>query len=171
MLNPLWGIVNDVLKGVGLFSIIPKEGWLGSESLALIIVALVGVWQYVGLPMILFIAALAGIDDELIDAGRVDGTSALGLFWRIKFPLILPTAGVVTILTFVNNFSAFEIVSVMTNGSPNGRTVLLNNMFYWSMFADSNPDAGPTVGSAIFLIILTVVCLYLFGFQRRLIRD
>ncbi len=70
MLNPLWGIVNDFIKGIGLGSIIPKEGWLGSPSLALTVVALVGVWQYVGLPMILFLAALLGIDDELVDAAR-----------------------------------------------------------------------------------------------------
>lgn len=171
MLNPLWGIVNSMLKNVGLAAIIPKEGWLGSESWALIVVALVGVWQYVGLPMILFIAALVGIDDELIDAGRVDGASGLGIFWRIKFPLILPTLGIVTILTFVSNFSAFENVFVMTDGGPNHHTMLLNNLFYGAMFSDPNPDIGPTVGGAIFLIILTVVCIYLFGFHRRLIRD
>src|SRR5258708_26884379 len=113
MLNPLWGIVNDFIKGIGLGSIIPKEGWLGSPSRALTAVALVGVWQYVGLPMILFLAALLGIDDELVDAARVDGANLWIIFWGIKFPLILPTVGIVTVLTFVGNFSTFENVFVM----------------------------------------------------------
>ncbi len=72
MLNPLWGIINNLFKGIGLADAIPKEGWLGSPALALTVVALVGVWQYVGLPMILFLAALLGIDEELSDAARVD---------------------------------------------------------------------------------------------------
>jgi len=176
MLNPLWGIINNVIKGVGLGSIIPKEGWLGSP-VALIVVALVGVWQYVGLPMILFLASLVGIDDELIDAGRVDGASGLGIFWRIKFPLILPTVGIVTILTFVGNFSSFENVFVMQGSAagPDYHTDLLAVFFYRTMFGNfdrlSDPNMGPTIGSMMFLIILTVVCIYLFGFQRRLIRD
>jgi len=177
MLNPLWGIVNNIIKGIGLASIMPKEGWLGSPNLALVVVALVGVWQYVGLPMILFMASLLGIDDELIDEGRVDGATAWGIFWRIKFPLILPTVGIVTILTFVGNFSAFENVFVMqgSTAGPDYRTDILGTFFYRTMFGNFGqlPDTsmGATVGSMMFLIILTVVCIYLFGFQRRLIRD
>jgi raffinose/stachyose/melibiose transport system permease protein len=177
MLNPLWGIINNIVKGVGLASIIPKEGWLGSPALALIVVALVGVWQYVGLPMILFLASLLGIDEELIDEGRVDGATAWGIFWRIKFPLILPTVGIVTILTFVGNFSAFENVFVMQGSmaGPDYRTDILGTFFYRTLFGNfsqlPDPSMGPTVGSTMFLIILTGVLIYLFGFQRRLIRD
>lgn len=177
MLNPLWGIVNGFFKGVGLESIIPREGWLGSPTLALTVVALVGVWQYVGLPMILFLAALVGIDSELIDAARVDGATPWGVFWRIKFPLILPTAGIVTILTFVGNFSAFDNVYVMqgAQAGPDFATDLLGTFFYRTMFGPlgqlPNPSMGTTIATMMFLIILTGVVLYLFVFQRRLIRD
>jgi len=177
MLNPLWGIINTFFKGIGLGSIIPKEGWLGSPSLALTVVALVGVWQYVGLPMILFLAALLGIDEDLIEAARVDGASPWGAFWRIKFPLILPTVGIVTILTFVGNFSAFENVFVMqgTQAGPGYATDLLGTFFYRTMFGNlgqlPNLNLGTTIATTMFLIILTGVCMYLFIFQRRLIRD
>src|SRR5215207_2878742 len=131
MLNPLWGIINNVFKGVGLADAIPREGWLGSPTLALTVVALVGVWQYIGLPMILFLAALIRIDDELIEAAYVDGATAWTVFWRIKFPLILPTVGIVTILTFVGNFSTFENVFVMqgSTAGPEFRTDLLGTFF------------------------------------------
>jgi raffinose/stachyose/melibiose transport system permease protein len=177
MLNPLWGVINSLLKGVGLGGLIPKEGWLGSPSLALTVVALVGVWQYVGLPFILFLAALLGIDEELTDASRVDGATPWATFWRIRFPLILPTIGIVTILTFVGNFSTFENVFVMqgTQAGPNYATDLLGTFFYRAMFGAlgqlPNLNMGTTIATTMFLVILLGVCMYLFIFQRRLIRD
>jgi raffinose/stachyose/melibiose transport system permease protein len=177
MLNPLWGVVNGFFKGVGLASLIPKEGWLGSPDLALTVVALVGVWQYIGLPMILFLAALLAIDGELIDAARVDGASPWSVFWRIKFPLILPTVGIVTVLTFVGNFSAFDNVYVMqgAQAGPNFATDLLGTFFYRVLYAPlgqlPNLSLGTTIATLMFLIILTGVILYLFVAQRRLVRD
>jgi raffinose/stachyose/melibiose transport system permease protein len=177
MLNPLWGVINNIFKSVGLASLIPKEGWLGSPDLALTVVALVGVWQYIGLPMILFLAAIIGIDGELIDAARVDGASPWSVFWRIKFPLILPTVGIVTILTFVGNFSAFDNVYIMqgSQAGPDFRTDLLGTFFYRVLFGAGgqlpNPAMGTTIATMMFLIILTGVILYLFGAQRRLVRD
>ncbi len=177
MLNPLWGVINNIFKSIGLGGAIPKEGWLGSPELALTVVSLVGVWQYVGLPMILFLAALVGIDDELIDAARVDGATPWNVFWGIKFPLILPTIGIVTVLTFVGNFSTFENVFVMqgTQAGPDYRTDLLGTFFYRTMFGNfgllPNLEMGTTIATMMFLIILTGVVLYLFAFQRRLLRD
>jgi raffinose/stachyose/melibiose transport system permease protein len=177
MLNPLWGIINNIFKGIGLESAIPDEGWLGSPDLALTVVALVGVWQYVGLPMILFLAALVGIDDDLLEAARVDGASPWDVFWRIRFPLILPTIGIVTILTFVGNFSSFENVFVMqgSQAGPDYRTDLLGTFFYRTTFGNfailPNPSMGTTIATMMFAIILTGVVIYLFVAQRRLIRD
>jgi raffinose/stachyose/melibiose transport system permease protein len=177
MLNPLWGIVNNIFKSVGLEGAIPKEGWLGSPFWSLTVVALVGVWQYIGLPMILFLAALVGIDEELIDAARVDGATPWNVFWRIKFPLILPTIGIVTVLTFVGNFSTFENVFVMQGSAagPNYRTDVLGTFFYRTTFGNfgtlPNLSMGTTIATMMFLIILVGVLLYLLIFQRRLIRE
>jgi raffinose/stachyose/melibiose transport system permease protein len=164
MLNPLWGIINDILMGVGLEDAIPKAGWLGTSGVALIVVALVATWQFVGLPMILFLAALAGIDDELLDCAQVDGASSWVVFWRIKLPLILPTVGLVVILTIILNFPAFDIQRVM-----GGRdSFLLANLFY-SSFAESR-TSGAVVSSIMFVIVGTVGLSYFFVFQRYLSR-
>ena len=177
MLNPLWGIVNGILKGGGLGGIIPTQGWLGSESTALTVVILVGIWQYIGLPFVLFLASLMNIDEELVEAARVDGATPWGVFWRIKFPLILPTAGIVAILTFVGNFSAFDNVYIMQGSlaGPSFSTDLLGVFFYRTAFGTMGgvPDLnmGTTIATVMFGIILTGVLIYLFGIQRRLIRD
>jgi raffinose/stachyose/melibiose transport system permease protein len=108
ILNPAWGISRSILQTVGLASL--DYPWLGLESTALITLALISVWQNIGIPMMLFLAALIRIPDELMEAARVDGAGTWRIFWSIQFPLILPTVGIVSVLTFVGNFNAFELI-------------------------------------------------------------
>ncbi len=123
--------------------------------------------------MLLFYAALIGIPDALIEAARVDGASHWTVFWRIKFPLILPTVGIVTILTFVGNFNAFDLIYT-TQGAlagPNFATDIFGTFFYRTFFGFQlqlgNPTMGATIATMMFLIILTGVLIYLFFWQRR----
>ena len=174
ILSPLWGIAKDILGIFGLESL--YRPWLGLESSALVAISLISVWQYVGVPMLLFLAALLGIPDELIEAARIDGATGWGVFWRIKFPLILPTVGIVATLTFVGNFNAFDLIYT-TQGAlagPNFSTDILGTFFFRTFFGVQlqlgNPTMGATIAGVMFLIILAGVLLYLFGWQRRLQR-
>ncbi len=174
ILSPIWGISKDVLGFVGLASL--NKPWLGLESTALFTLGLVSVWQYVGIPMLLFLAALVAIPDTLLEAARIDGATAWDVFWRIKFPLILPTVGIVAVLTFVGNFNAFDLIysSQGALAGPNFATDILGTFFFRTFFgfqlAPGNPTMGATVAGVMFLIILAGVLLYLFGWQRRLQR-
>lgn len=172
ILSPLWGIAPTLLELVGLEQFF--KPWLGLESSALITLSLISVWQFVGIPMMLFYAALLGIPDELIEAAYVDGASGWKIFWRIKFPLILPTVGIVTILTYVGNFNAFDLIYT-TQGAlagPNFSTDIMGTFFYRTFFGFQlqlgNPTMGATIAAMMFLIILAGVLLYLFGWQRRI---
>jgi raffinose/stachyose/melibiose transport system permease protein len=173
ILSPLWGISGDFFTAIGLEQY-AKKPWLGLESTALITLSLVSVWQWVGLPMMLFLAALIGIPDELIEAARVDGATGWGVFWRIKFPLILPTVGIVSVLTFVGNFNAFDLIyaTQKVNAGPNFSTDILGTFFYRTFFGmqlqPGNPTMGATIAGVMFLIILAGVLLYMFGWQRRI---
>jgi len=136
-------------------------------------VALISVWQFIGIPMILFYTALIGIPDELIEAAVVDGCTETQAFWRIKFPLILPTIGIVSILTFVGNFNAFDLIYTMKGAfaGPAYSTDIMGTLFYRTFFGQQlqlgNPTMGATVATMMFLIILTGVLIYMFLFQRR----
>lgn len=174
ILSPIWGISGDLLGAVGLGGF--NKPWLGLENSALFTLGLVSVWQYVGIPMLLFLAALVAIPDTLLEAARIDGATAWDVFWRIKFPLILPTVGIVAVLTFVGNFNAFDLIYA-TQGAlagPNFATDILGTFFFRTFFgfqlAPGNPTMGATVAGVMFLIILVGVLLYLFGWQRRLQR-
>jgi raffinose/stachyose/melibiose transport system permease protein len=171
ILNPLWGVTESILKAISLGQLF--KPWLGLPEYALITVALISVWQFVGIPMILFYTALIGIPDELTEAARVDGASGWATFWRIKFPLILPTVGIVGVLTFVGNFNAFDLIYTMkgANAGPDFSTDIMGTFFYRTFFGQQlqlgNPTMGATVAAMMFLIILAGVLIYMFLWQRR----
>jgi raffinose/stachyose/melibiose transport system permease protein len=171
ILSPLWGVAQGMLKTVGLAFLF--RPWLGLDSTALVTVSLISVWQYVGIPMILFYAALIGIPDELLEAARVDGASGWQVFWKIKFPLVLPTVGIVGILTFVGNFNAFDLIYTIKGAlaGPEFSTDIMGTLFYRTFFGQQlqlgNPTMGATIATMMFLIILFGVMLYTFFWQRR----
>jgi raffinose/stachyose/melibiose transport system permease protein len=174
ILSPLWGISEDILGVVGLEDL--NKPWLGEKDYALPALSLISVWQFVGIPMLLFTAALISIPDEIIEASRVDGATAWSVFWRIKFPLILPTVGIVAVLTFVGNFNAFDLIYTTQGGlaAPDYATDILGTFFFRTQFGQQLQPGIPTMGAAVagvmFLIILTGVLLYLFGYQRRILQ-
>lgn len=171
ILNPLWGIARGLLKAIGLSVLF--QPWLGLPESALITLSLISVWQFVGIPMILFYTALIAIPEELTEAAHVDGASPWEIFWRIKFPLILPTIGIVSILTFVGNFNAFDLVFTVKGGlaGPDFAADIFGTLFYRTFFGFQlqlgNPTMGATVAAMMFLIILAGVLLYMLVWQRR----
>jgi raffinose/stachyose/melibiose transport system permease protein len=171
MLNPLWGIVKaslDALHIGGLF-----QPWLGLESSALIALSLISTWQFLGMPMMLYLTSLIAIPDELIEAARVDGATAWTTFWRIQLPLILPTLGVVAILTYTGSLNAFDLVFALQGplAAPNYATDVLGTLFYRTYFGNMGTTADPAMGSTIagmtFVIVLAGVLIYLIGWQRQ----
>ncbi len=174
ILSPLWGVAEGALKAVGLGSWFAP--WLGLPSTALVTLALISVWQFVGIPLMLIYAALLNIPDELVDAARVDGLGQFRIFLHIKLPLVLPTIGLVSVLTFVGNFNAFDLIYSVKGAlaGPNFASDILGTYFYRTFFGNQlqlgNPTMGATVATVMFFIILVGVCLYLFIVQRRLRR-
>lgn len=172
ILNPLWGVAESILDLFGLGALF--KPWLGLPGTALQTVSLISVWQFIGIPMILFFTALIGIPEELVEAAYVDGANGWHIFWRIKFPLVLPTLGIVAILTFVGNFNAFDLIYTMkgANAGPEFSTDIMGTFFYRTFFGQQlqlgNPTMGATVAAMMFLIILTGVLIYLFQVQRRI---
>jgi raffinose/stachyose/melibiose transport system permease protein len=174
ILSPLWGVSERLLTLVGLGDWFAP--WLGLESSALVTVSLMSVWQFVGVPMMLIYAALIAIPEDIIEAALVEGASPWRIFWQIRLPLILPTLGLVTILTFVANFNAFDLIYTVKGAlaGPNYSTDLLGTLFYRTFFGYQSQVASPTMGAAVatlmFLVILCGVAAYFLVVQRRLQR-
>jgi len=174
ILSPIWGVAPFLMDLVWLK---PFFGpWLGKPASALITVSLVSVWQNIGIPMMLIYAALLSIPDEVIEAAECDGVTGWAQFFKIKLPLILPTIGIVSILTFVGNFNAFDLVYTMQGAlaGPDGSTDILGTFLYRTFFGFQlqvgDRSMGATIATVMFLIILAGVSLYLFVIQRRIRR-
>jgi raffinose/stachyose/melibiose transport system permease protein len=171
ILNPRWGALANLLKAIGRPEWV--HPWLGDPQLALPILSLVSSWQWVGLPMMMFLAGMLNISDELLEAARVDGANAWQIFWKIKLPLLVPTIGIVSVLTFVGNFNAFDVVYAMegVRGEPGYATDIMGTFFYRTAIAGEHPVAQPDMGigasvaTITFLILLAGVSIWL-AFSR-----
>ena len=174
ILSPIWGIAPGMLDAIGLKFL--YQPWLGKEEYALTTLALVSVWQFVGIPMMLIYAALLSIPEELLEAGEIDGITGASAFWKIKLPLILPSIGIISILTFVGNFNAFDLIYAAQGAlaGPDFSTDILGTFMYRTFFGFQlqlgDPHMGSAIAGAMFAIILVGVCIYLFGIQTRMRR-
>ncbi len=174
ILSPIWGIAPNLLDAIGLRSLFAP--WLGKEAYALTTLSLISVWQFIGIPMMLIYAALLSIPDEILEAAECDGISGISQFWKIKLPLILPSIGIISILTFVGNFNAFDLIYTSQGAlaGPNFATDVLGTFMFRTFFGFQlqlgDPNMGSAIASAMFAIILIGVSIYLFGIQTRLRR-
>ncbi|SPH17814.1 Lactose transport system permease protein LacF [Defluviimonas aquaemixtae] len=174
ILSPIWGIAPSMLDAVGLKALFAP--WLGREEYALTTLALVSVWQFVGIPMMLIYAALLSIPEEILEAGEIEGITGMSAFWKIKLPLILPSIGIISILTFVGNFNAFDLIYAAQGAlaGPDFSTDILGTFLYRTFFGFQlqlgDPHMGSAIATAMFAIILTGVCIYLFLIQTRMRR-
>ena len=157
MLNPMWS--GKVLSELGLGFL--AQPWLGQESTALICVALVSCWQWVGIPTMLFMAGFQSVGDDLIEAAHISGASERQTFWHVKLPLIRPVIGMVTIMTFVNNFNAFDVVFAMetVDGTPAYATDLLGTLFFRTGIAGQKPIGIPDPGLGAAMATITFIIL------------
>jgi raffinose/stachyose/melibiose transport system permease protein len=174
ILSPLWGVAPHLMDLVGLKSLFTP--WLGKEQYALTALSLISVWQFIGIPMMLIYAALLSIPEEVIEAAECDGITGMSQVWKIKLPLILPSIGIISILTFVGNFNAFDLIYTAQGAlaGPNYSTDILGTFLYRAFFGFQlqvgDPNMGAAIATMMFLIILGGVCVYLFLVQTRLRR-
>lgn len=172
ILNPAWGVQRGLLEPLGLQAL--DQPWLGLPGTALPTLSLISVWQNIGIPMLLFLAALVRIPDELYEAARLDGAGGWRIFRSIQLPLILPTVGIVSVLTFVGNFNAFDLIYSVQGAlaGPNFASDILGTLFYRTFFGyqlqSGDEYMGAAVAGVMLGIILTGLLLYLVTLQRRL---
>lgn len=136
---------------------------LGQAATALPVVIMVDVWNWIGLPILIFMAGFQAIDTSIFEAARLDGASAGRTLVQIAVPLLIPSVSTLTILTFINSFSQFDLVYIMqgVQGSPNHATDTLVTLFYRLAFGDSSSVGITDIGAA--LALGTLLFFFLVG--------
>ncbi|MEI8302272.1 MAG: sugar ABC transporter permease [Burkholderiales bacterium] len=153
-LHPTAGLINQALALVGIVG----PDWLKDPDTALHALGLIGIWQAVGLNMVLFLAGLKAIPGDLYDAASVDGVdSAWERFRRVTWPMLAPSLVFVVTITAIRSFQVFDTVAVLTEGGPNKATsVLLYQMYQEGFsFLRSAYAAALTCVFLAFVLLLT----------------
>lgn len=154
--EPDVGLANTVLNFLGLESI----GWLQDPKWALIGVLFVTIWKSVGWAMIFYLVALRNVPSDLLEAGELDGASALQKFFRITLPLISPTTLFLFVVQIIQALQAYDQINVLTQGGPSGSTRTLLYLYYQSAFESFQIGEASTVA-----VVLVFICMLLSVFS------
>jgi multiple sugar transport system permease protein len=152
----VWGFLLQKNGGInGMLQLFGLEGpnWLRGETTAMISVIIVQVFKNVGLNMVLFLAALQGVPNELYEAARIDGTPRFRQFRRITLPLISPTILLTSIITIVGSLQVFAQIAVLTQGGPGLSTTVLVYYLYQQAFQYHFFGYGSTLSILLFVIV------------------
>ncbi|HEY0246651.1 MAG TPA: sugar ABC transporter permease [Gryllotalpicola sp.] len=157
------GPVNALLKAVGLGSLV--QTWLSSPIFAILAVLVVLVWQYTGLTMIVYLAGLESISEELDEAASVDGASFGQKFRHVTFPLLAPAMTIAVTLTLIYGLGAFDQIIGLTGGGPVDSTQTLATQVWQQTFVYGKYGEGSAL-ALIFAIVVSVLSLGLMAVLR-----
>ncbi len=155
------GVLNDVLTTLGINQ--SNVNWLGDTKTALACIIVILLTTSVGQPIVLYVSALGNVDTTLIEAAQVDGATDLQVFWKIKWPQMMPTTLYILVITTINSFQCFALIQLLTSGGPNGATNTVMYYIYYSAFKLYRLGYGNAMGVilAIFIAILSAVQFWL----------
>ena len=159
LFNTRYGLLNYALGGLGIDPI----DWLGDPHWAMPAIILFAVWKNFGYNMIIFLAGLQSIPEELYEAARIDGASVWRQFASVTLPMLSPVVMLVGILTIAGYFQLFAEPYVMTQGGPLQSTVSVLYFMYEEGFKWWNLGSASAVAFVLFLLIFAVTALQLRG--------
>lgn len=165
MYDPYYGLVNYLLGAVGLENW--QHAWLGLPQTSLYAVLFVICWQYTPQYMILIRAGMTNISDDIYEAATIDGANKIQQFWRITFPLVMPTIKTAAVLSLVGSLKYFDLIYVMTGGGPNGSSELMATYMYKKGFAEANMGYASAIAVFMFMVSLILVASFLATTRKR----
>lgn len=165
LLAPHVGIAGQLAKvGPGFLS---DVNFLGDPRTALASVAAVNTWQWWGYLLVVFLAAMQGVNPSLYEAARLDGANAWQQFRQVTLPAIRPTLMFLALMTVIWSFLVFDYVYILTQGGPAGSTDVLGTLLYRTAFGNNEAGYAAAIGVVLAAISLVVVLVYLWLKRRR----
>jgi sn-glycerol 3-phosphate transport system permease protein len=159
---PGFGLLDQIRTLLGL----PQQNLLGSPDTVLWAVMAVAVWKEAGFFMIFYLAALQSIPPTFREAASIEGANPWHIFWKITFPLMMPTTLFVAINALINSFRIVDHIVIMTDGGPNFASTLLLYYIYETAFSYWDTAYGATLTAAL-LVILGLIALGQFKLLDR----
>ncbi|MDQ0615635.1 raffinose/stachyose/melibiose transport system permease protein [Microbacterium sp. W4I4] len=151
--NPYFGLLNGLLRLIGLDDL--AQGWLGDKNFAMPAVLVVMNLTYLGLYILLFVAAFQDVDESVYEAAALDGAGHFRTFFGISVPMIFSNVQATVLLAVVTSFKTFSLVFVMTRGGPSNATDVVSTYLFKTGFG--NFEAGYASAIGIAQLVLTVI--------------
>ncbi len=161
--NPDFGILSRLFQMVGLKPI----PILADENIATFGIIVAALWPQTAYCMILYITGLSSVDNQVIEAGRIDGAKGLMMLWHIILPMLRPATFIATVVTIIGALRSFDLIAIMTDGGPYGRTYVLAFQMYEMTITNYRYGYGATIAVVLFLIM----SIYIAYFLSRIMRN
>lgn len=167
MYDPYFGLINNFLRLIGLGSL--AMDWLGSPTLAFYSVVVATCWQFIPLYMIIFMAGITSIPEQLYEAAKIDGANSLQSFWKITIPMLWPTIVNAAVLVIVGSLKYFALIFALTGGGPNHASEVMATYMYVKAFTEMRMGYGSAISFSLFIIafVVSVLFLYLTNLRKR----
>ena len=153
LFNPYFGLLNHILKGIGIMPQNMRFDWLGNQGSAIWCILAILFTTSIGQPIVLYIAALGNVDRSITEAAEVDGASHLRTFWQVKWPAILPTTLYIVVITTINSFQCFALIQLLTSGGPSYSTSTVMYYLYEQAFTYYNYGYANAIGVILAIVI------------------
>jgi multiple sugar transport system permease protein len=163
LLDPTFGLVNYALHAVGL----PQQQFLQDPNEALYCIIAMTMWGWLGFDVIVYLAALQGIPEELLEAAEMDGASRFSRFRSVVVPLLGPSTLFLVVWSTINALQLFDEIYVTTRGGPLGSTTVIVYYLYQQAFQFFNGGYGAAIAWVLFLGILVVTLIQMWIGRRR----
>ena len=157
--NPDFGALNTLFRALGIRGLAIQ--WLASPKTALWSIVGTNAWYSTGFPMVLFLAGLQTVPEELYEAAWIDGARPLRVFWSITIPLLRESFVVVVALLIINSLRAFDLIYVMTWGGPGQSTQVLGVWMYFNTFLFNKAGYGSAIAWIMTVISLLIAVPYI----------
>jgi len=158
--DPAYGPLNALIAAVGG----ERISILSEENTATFGIIFAGMWPQTAYCMIIYLAGLAGVDKEVIEAARIDGARGWRMFYHVVLPQLRPATFVVVVVTVVGALRSFDLVAIMTEGGPYGSSTVLA----WEMYEQSLFNYRMGYGAAIAVLLFVIMDVYIAWFLWRL---
>lgn len=161
------GAINQGLEAIGLGAL--RQNWLGDPDVAIWAIMIVMIWQGVGYSMVIFLAGLQGIPDEVLEASAIDGAGSMSRFWYVVRPMLAPAITINLMLSLIGGLKVFDQVWVMTQGGPGGATNTMSTLIYTNAFQLGRFGYGAALAAVltIFVAVASALQYWLLALQER----
>jgi multiple sugar transport system permease protein/raffinose/stachyose/melibiose transport system permease protein len=144
------GSLNDLLSALTGQQV--TIAWLGSTTWTLVVATIIHAWKWMGLSMLIYLAGLKTIPEDITEAARIDGASGWQAFWSVRFPLLAPAVTFNVATALLGSMNGFDIVQALTGGGPARSTEILN-IFIYRTFGQGLFAQATTMSLVLFLMV------------------